>query len=551
MATYQKWFAGIVWTTLAAVIFVFWSATFRFSYNFPYYDDFQNLIQFICNFIQADSALVKTKLLFEQNFEHRVVFAKLLTLLQYLITGQVSIKWLIFLGNLSLLGTVFIFARYLSKKQISLLALLTMTCLLFQAQHYEDTISWATCSLQHAPCLFFSLWSFHLALARRNAFASGSLALLALFTSANGLSTVVIWLGIVFLTSKDRKKIIVPAILSLSITLAHLLTLTIHSGSLVTHATSNVGHKFILLLSFAGQLADSNVIGQMGPSIVLGALFLSPLVVIMVKLISGRQGDISTLQWLCGAGIATLVFVAFLIVFARGTDPDYDGFKMDRYKIYAAFFGVFAVAFYDGYWPAVRFGNMSRLAFAGSALVFSMASYYAYYGSIVNYRKTILANQYNYKWSKAIYYPVIYFDPQTPLFMSFAKKNFFQEPPLLPFSEIDWKMVQDSIPVRKMDNGETYDLSNTDWMDTTGPADMLYAVAVDPVSSRPKYLISADHHYQRAVKQFITTLTRPTSQGFSCVIFKKELAKGTYDIYLVPIKKGQVSRAFKLDTIIV
>ncbi|TLV03266.1 hypothetical protein [Dyadobacter luticola] len=551
MATYRKWFAGLIWALLATVILTFWLSAFQFSYNFPYYDDFQNIVQFIYNYVRAENFGTQLALLFEQNFEHRVIFAKFLTLLQFRITGSINIQWLIFLGNLSILGILALFFPYFSRKQLSLIALFAITCLLFQMQHYEDTISWATCSLQHAPCVFFSLWSFHLALNRRNLFASAALALLALFTSANGLSTIVIWLIIVLLVSENRRKVVIPALLLVAVTIIHLVTLTIHSGSLLTHVTHSVGAKCILLLSFAGLVADPNILHSIWPSVLLGAVFLAPLPIVAFQMIRGRHRQVTTLQWLCVTGLVTLLFVAFLIVFARGTDADYDGYKMDRYKIYAAFFAALAVAFYDGYWSGFQWENVIRLPIAGAALLFCIASYYLYYGSIVNYRKTIIANQYSYQWSKAIYYPVIYADAKTPLYMDFALKTFFKPENAFSFSSINWKSVTDTVSVRRSDQGSYFDISNQEWDDTSGPNEALYAVAVDPVSSQPKYLFSAETSYQRAVKQFYTTFKRPVSPGFSCVIYKKELQKGSYDIYLLTIKKGQVSRAFKLASIVV
>lgn len=553
MATSHKLFASILWITLFATIATFWLAVYHFSYDFPFYDDFENIVQFVFHYVQADGFQQKLGLLFEQNFEHRVIFAKLLTLLQYTITGRLNIKWLIVLGNLSLPGVLFLFYRYVSKKQLSLLAFFAIGCLLFQVQHYEDTISWATCSLQHAPCVFFSLYSFYLALNRKNLYASGALALLALFTSANGLSAIMIWLIIIYFTAPKRKAIILPAIILISVTAVHLFTLTIHSGSVREHVTSNIGTKFILLLSFAGQLIDSNLVASILPSAILGFVFLLPIAIVLMKVILRKASDISQLQWFCVAGISTLLFVAFLIVFARGNDPDFYGYKMDRYKIYAAFFAVLALGFYDGYWSATRFGLITRVGSAAAAFLFCISTYYLYYGNIIQYRRAIEANQLNFLWSKTIYYPLIYNDKQTAEYLTFAKKNDIVnlESKEFPANQENWGMAADSLPVQKLEDTSTISLFNSDWAPVAGSYDAIYAVAIDSLSSQPKYLFVVDNTYKRAVKQFYTTFKRPVAPGFSCLIYKPKMRSGQYDIRLILSKGGKVVHSYSLSKIVI
>jgi hypothetical protein len=551
MATSNKLFVSSLWTILFAIIAVFWLSVYHFSYDFPFYDDFENIVQFIFNYIQADGLQKKLSLLFEQNFEHRVIFAKLLTLFQYLITGHLNIKWLIILGNLSLPGVLFLFYQYVLKKQLSLPGFFALGCLLFQVQHYEDTISWATCSLQHAPCLFFSLCSFYLALNRKNLYASGALALLALFTSANGLSAIGIWLIIIYVTSTNRRKIILPALILSTVTAIHLLTMTIHSGSIREHVSSNIVPKLILLLSFAGQLLDSNVTGHILPSVVLGAIFLLPIAIVLVKLATRRFSDISQLQWFCVSGITTLLFVAFLIVFARGIDPDFHGYKMDRYKIYAAFFAILALGFYDGYWAAFRFGVMVRTVVTVMSFLFCIGTYYIYYGPIVQYKRAIEANQFNFLWSKTIYYPLIYNDRKTAEYLAFAQKNNLVNisSNALPTSQAAWELKQDSLPVQKSEDKTTISIFNSEWMPEAGSYDAIYAVAIDSPTRQPRYLITIENTYQRAFKRFYTKFERPVAPGFGCTIYKPKMKRGPYDIHLVLSKNGQIVKSYALSKV--
>nr|WP_295922599.1 hypothetical protein [uncultured Dyadobacter sp.] len=546
MTAYNKLFTYAVWTLLFAVIAVFWFSVINLSFNFPFYDDFENIVQFILRFRESSGMWDKLLLLFEQNFEHRVLFSKLVTLLQYALTGQVNIRWLIVLGNVSLLGIAALFYTFYREQKLSLPALFAICCLLFQVQHYEDTISWATCSLQHAPCICFSLWSFHLALKRERPYASAALALLALFSSANGLAAILIWLFITWLVFPQRKSALYPTILLTVVTAVHLATLTIHSGSLLHNAFSSVLPKFLLLLSFSGQLADPRLFGR-SYSVLLGAWTILPLLIVVMQALRRKQHTISHLQWLCAAGIGALLFVAFLIVFARGEEPDHIGYQMDRYKIYAALFGVLAVGFYDAYADHLKAGVWLRHAVAAAAVVFCGSTYYHYYADIRYYRNAIEANQYNFLWSKRIYYPMIYQDSLSREYLREAQQSVLRSTtpsPDAPLLHTDWKNVTASLNVAQSNGTDIVDLRN-DTFTEQGGYDQLFVAALE--MGNPQYLFKVENDYPHAARRFLTTFERPTAPGFRCTIFKDKMKPGSYDLCLVSIKKGRKARVYYLS----
>lgn len=546
MTAYYKLFTYAIWTILFAVIAVFWFSVFTLSFNFPFYDDFENIVQFILRFRESSGIWDKVVLLFEQNFEHRVLFSKLVTLLQYALTGQVNIRWLIVLGNISLLGISALFYTFYREQKLSLPALLAICCLLFQVQHYEDTISWATCSLQHAPCICFSLWSFHLALKRKRPYASAALALLALFSSANGLAAIFIWLFITWLVFPQRKSALYPTILLIVVTAVHLATLTIHSGSLLHNSFSNVLPKSLLLLSFSGQLADPQLFGS-SFSIILGAWTVLPLLIVAVQAARRKQRAISHLQWLCAAGVGALLFVAFLIVFARGEEPDRIGYQMDRYKIYAALLGILAIGFYDAYADRFKMGVWLRHAVAAAAVVFCGSTYYLYYADIRYYRSAIEANQYNFLWSKRIYYPMIYQDSLSKQYLVEAQQSALRSttpPPDSPLLLADWKNVTDSVKVDQSYQPGIVDLKNDTFAEQEG-YDQLFVAALE--KGNPKYLFKVENDYPNAMRRFLTTFERPTSPGFRCSIFKDKMKQGIYDLCLISIKKGRKARVYYLS----
>lgn len=548
MTAHSKLYTGTVWIILVAVVAAFWLTVFKLSYNFPFYDDFDNIVQFILRFRGSSGLWTKLALLFEQNFEHRVLFSKLVTLMQYYLTGQVNIRWLIMLGDLSLIGIAWLFYTFYGNKKLSLATLLGICCILFQMQHYEDTISWATCSLQHAPCILFSLWSSYLALQRKHIWGSAVLALLALFTSANGVAAILVWILNIWLVTQQGKKALLPTLMILVATGIHLATLRIHSGSLLDNAFSNVFPKTFILFSFAGQLADPELFGML-PSVVLGFVVVLPLLIVIVKGIRKERSGVSHLQWVCAAGIGALLFVGFLIVFARGAEPDYFGYQMDRYKIYAALFGVLALGFYDGYADRIFAGEWVRHAVVLGLLVFSTSTYYLYYGDVRYYRSGIKANQFNFLWSKRIYYPLIFEDSTSIRDLTAAQQGPLRNShpaPASPLLTADWTRITDTLMAETILDDGNIRLKNDDFAGLDR-GEQLFAVALS--EDQPRYLLKVDFEYRRSPRLFYTTFTRPMAPGFGCLIFKNKMKAGVYDVRLVSIKKGREARVYHLSKV--
>ncbi|MCF0058459.1 hypothetical protein [Dyadobacter sp. CY356] len=552
LSKYYSFFKVIVWIAIGNVIALFGYFVYIFAYNFPFYDDYDNLILFLSEYIKSDGISRKIMLLFEQNFEHRVIFAKVLTLLYYKITGEIDIKGLIMLGDLSLIGVFIFFVLLKRDKKLSLLSLFAIACVLFQLQHYEDSISWATCSLQHAPCIFFSLWSFYLAIFRKKFPLSAILAVLALFTSANGMMTILIWLIIFYSSAKLSLSRIGLSLAVISITLIHLMTLKMYSGSVLGNFTSNFFPKCILLISFAGQLADSKVVGHEAPCIILGTLFLFPFVIAAIKLALGKGKDISQLQWFCLAGLTSVLFVGFLITFARGTEPDHFGFKLDRYKIYSAFFGVFAIGFYDQYWNHLFLGKLVRLSLASIAFVFCLSSYYLYADKTENYRNDIMTNQINYAWNKSTYFPIVFRNNLSASDFDFCLRTFFfpkPDPVEKSVKSIEWEKVTKLINVSKSDDNKVLKLKNTDLkMDTGSGISRLFVVATATDQEQPKYIFPVNNTYKRSFRHFYTSFRKIPMDGFDVTIFKEKIENADYKLHLVYFVNNKIVDVYNIGS---
>lgn len=177
-------------TPLLLIIPALCFATFVWAYaaDVPWFDDIESFAGFLLQYRGASTGAEKIHLLLKPNNEHRILFAKLTTLLVYALNGTLNFRWFIGIAFLCLLGIVGVLYRLFQSFRVPLLWFLPVTLLLLQPQFYLTSI-WAITGLQHQAVVFLLMTSLYL-------LASGSsrrfgLAflpqLLASFSMSNGL----------------------------------------------------------------------------------------------------------------------------------------------------------------------------------------------------------------------------------------------------------------------------------------------------------------------------------------------------------------------------
>ncbi|MGM9510647.1 hypothetical protein ACS5NO_23125 [Larkinella sp. GY13] len=164
-----------------------------FTDNVPWMDDLESFVGFLVNYTEADSFSEKFHWLLAPNNEHRILFAKLTTLVFYNLTGTLNFRWLILLAFGCLLAILLVFYRVFRTLRLPLLAFLPIALVLLQPQH-RLTSFWAITALQHLAVGMMILWALYwLAFPGRSATVSirfaGALFLqiLASFSMSNGL----------------------------------------------------------------------------------------------------------------------------------------------------------------------------------------------------------------------------------------------------------------------------------------------------------------------------------------------------------------------------
>lgn len=195
---------------LAIPVVIYYVTIYQNAYNFPYEDDLNSALSFIADYQFGElSFWEKLKLIFSQYNEHRIVFDRLIFLLDYALFGQLNFTHLIFIGNIAPLLIGYLFMKVVFRGMPlnqKLLFLLPVAYSLFSFQYWELS-TWSMAALQNLYVIPFALFSLYsLCKPGRNAFilAAGA-AVLATYTSGNGLFTFMAGVGILILLQAYRK----------------------------------------------------------------------------------------------------------------------------------------------------------------------------------------------------------------------------------------------------------------------------------------------------------------------------------------------------------
>ena len=188
-------------------IIIYFVIIINASINFPVLDDYPSILSFLINYDNTSSLLGKCNAIYTQHNEHRIVFGKILTLCYYKILGELNFIHLIFLGNIPLVGIVYILFKSLKIDSFpkKLVVFVPLTIFLFNYAYYEVSC-WAMASIQNIWVLFFAFLSLYLLNNenKKSILWACIFASIATFTSGNGI--LVFITGILFLILRKEKK---------------------------------------------------------------------------------------------------------------------------------------------------------------------------------------------------------------------------------------------------------------------------------------------------------------------------------------------------------
>ena len=169
-----------------------------YAENIPFADDLSVLAS-LYDIHHEPSWYLKYKTLFAFHNEHRIVIPRLVTILIYHIQGQVInvIGWII-IGNVLLFLVLYLyFKTEFTNHRIKLF--IPVLLVVLQPVHYE-LMYWGMAALQNIGVIALSTIAFYQLTLKNNKFLPVIVAILAVFTSANGMFVFLI--GILLLLYK-------------------------------------------------------------------------------------------------------------------------------------------------------------------------------------------------------------------------------------------------------------------------------------------------------------------------------------------------------------
>ncbi|UCC39462.1 MAG: hypothetical protein JSV96_17030 [Candidatus Aminicenantes bacterium] len=210
--------------------------------NAPRWDDYDSIVNFFNLFMTSDSIAHKVSLILHQHNEHRLGFARLISVIVFYLKGSLDFTLLCYIGNAALVFIAFfLFRAFKIVGRYKLLLFSPVLFFLFQPQYF-DTLLWPTVLLSNFYVFLFALLVLIL-LCRKNPFSffiACILAGVATYTQGNGFLVLAVGL-IVVLMQGDRKKSVIW--LSLSV----LILVSYFSGYKQLPGQTNVFHVFMNL----------------------------------------------------------------------------------------------------------------------------------------------------------------------------------------------------------------------------------------------------------------------------------------------------------------
>lgn len=369
-----------LWVSVAWNICFFW-LIYRISLNIPFFDDFDSIGGFIQS-MRSASVGQQISLLFGQYAEHKIVYTRFIAWLDFLLTGQIHFKALIFWGILGLLGMQFVFYRVMKHMKQSLFVLVPISFVLLNFQYWENLVS-AMTALQNLNSPFFALLFCYLLAFRGFSVSVYLVALLAVFTSGNGL--VLLPLGFVYglIAKRNVKEMglwVGFSLILVGIYFSNYQALPSVFGGR-TPMLYSLQHPLLFMANlslFLTSTFEAFTFSSFVLNYVVAAAILIGLILYTLRFF--KTTSRTNTQYFLVLAFAYLIGTAVLVALNRGGDPSHMFFS--RYRIYSSLlFCLVYVALLD--WKPIR-STWTFSLFTGFALLFFTSSF-VYFASILTH----------------------------------------------------------------------------------------------------------------------------------------------------------------------
>ena len=266
------------------IVAIFYWFCIHFSYNFFYQDDY-HLLRFV-TVIENDSISFQEKIqtLWGQHNEHRIIFPRLITLLDYYIQGHIDWAVLNVISALYYFGIFVFFYKIIHKAGLNNWYVLPVALLIFQPSAYEN-FYWTISILQQVGNLFWAFFLFYsLVYFKPSKFWISLLLVFVLtFTHGNGLFAFMVG-GLILVLQKRYKELAVWIGFMLFVIITYFYGYYTAQNSNIAGSLSNLSRLIGCFGGFWG-VCYKDVLNSTNLAILTGLAIFSILFFINLRLI--------------------------------------------------------------------------------------------------------------------------------------------------------------------------------------------------------------------------------------------------------------------------
>lgn len=455
------WLAGAL---LLVPVVVFWYVWATYAVNVPKWDD--HALKFFLASLNAETSFSgKLYQFFRQHNEHRIVYDRLISWLDYHLSGKLNFTHLMAIGNLSLLGLLAIFSLVLRQATTGpdrtashqrpayglagMVYVPPVAFLLLNLSQWENMF-WGMAALQNFTVIVWVFWVIYLLTFPRKVGPALLLAIAATLTSGNGLLIWPVGFGILALQQLTQyrpawKPLLVWTLIAGASIALYFLNYEKPAGN--PPERGSLAALVTGWFAFTGSAAEAIPTGSVIRNCVLlgGLLLLSVLgAVVFISRKWLRRRTLTSPDYFFVGSAVFLVCTGILVAWTR-TGFGINTLITSRYKFYSLLLLAVLYTYLVGQLPATG----KKWGFFGGLLVsviLMVCSYRTYLDETIWWRQWMLTNQFN--WSYTASHPELTLDSNTvrllenaPAFYDSVLPSLYQPAggPVKPFSSLQKK----------------------------------------------------------------------------------------------------------------
>lgn len=224
----------------------------KYSVNMPYWDDYNAVIGFLNNYVEILGFWPTIDLILSHHNEHRIVFSRIVELVQFKLIGEVNFLYLIIIGNLGWFLVLAFLWKYASQRGVTTTQFLPVVLFMLSFNHYE-LMTWAMASISQYYQVLFSIVAIYFLVTNKTIFALLFL-IVSVFTVGGGVVLIPLF-SLYFLLKRDWKNLGLTIGVSILVLLTYFVFLDYtkpgHHPS-ITETLLNPALLIAYVLSFIG-----------------------------------------------------------------------------------------------------------------------------------------------------------------------------------------------------------------------------------------------------------------------------------------------------------